>query len=322
MRRSSPSFDIPENARGGALTIGNFDGVHAGHRKIIQTLRQVASMVGGPAVAITFDPPPAQLLRPEIAPKPLTTIAWKKELLLAAGVDHVIVLPTSFDLLKLEATQFFDLVIRELCAAKGVVEGENFRFGRDRTGDTALLGDLCSKNEMIFQIADAALCDGEWISSTRIRRLITDGEIDHANRFLIRPYRLCGSVETGAKRGSSLGFPTANLHSIPVLVPANGVYAAKILGISGRSLPDDDPTGHAVALHIGPNPTFAEYAQKVEAHILDFCADLYGSILEIEIISRVRNVYRFDSMTDLLKQLHIDIETVRKIVSSKSSSNP
>ncbi len=308
-------FDHSPNAMGGAIAIGNFDGVHRGHCNIIDSLLQVAKKINGPASIVTFDPPPARLLRPELAPKPLTTVAWKKELLAKAGADHVIVIPTTTELLQLTAVDFFERVVRGELHAQGIVEGENFRFGKGRVGDIQLLASLCEKHGMELKIATTAQSDGQWVSSTRIRQWIEAGQIADANRYLLQPYRIAGKVVGGAQRGRTLGFPTANLDSIPVLVPSVGVYAARVKGVI---TPDGYPAksatvGTHVALNIGPNPTFGENALKVEAHLLGFHGDLYDTVLELEILDRVRDVRKFESKESLLAQLANDLTMVASI---------
>lgn len=308
-------FDHSPNAIGGAIAIGNFDGVHRGHCNIIETLRQVATKFNGPATIVTFDPPPARLLRPELAPKPLTTVAWKKELLVKAGADHVIVIPTTTELLQLTAIEFFERVVRGELNAQGIVEGQNFRFGKGREGDIQVLATLCEKHGMELKIATTAQSDGQWVSSTRIRQWIEAGQVSDANRFLLQPYRISGKIVSGAQRGRTLGFPTANLDSIQVLVPSIGVYAARVKdvvapdGYPAKSV----PVGTDVALNIGPNPTFGENALKVEAHLLGFHGDLYDSVLELEILDRVRDVRKFESKESLLAQLANDLTMVASI---------
>lgn len=305
---------IPADAKGGAIAIGNFDGVHRGHRQLIAQLRVLANQIGGPAVVVTFDPPPLRILRPDIALKPLTTHDSKCRLLAIAGADFVVTLKSSHELLQLSANDFFEQVIVGALDAKGIVEGANFRFGKNRQGDTEYLQKRCLEQGLRSEIAVAAMDSGEWISSTRIRKDIEAGQIQSANRLLLKPYVIEGKVIVGAQRGRTLGFPTANLDAIPVLVPAQGVYAARVSRVDGLS---DTTAASAVqklvALHIGPNPTFGEDAKKVEAHILDFQGDLYGSNIELELLSEIRGVQKFPSKEALLAQLTKDIQRTREI---------
>lgn len=294
--------DFPPGLRGGALTIGNFDGVHRGHRQIIGRLRAAAQRVGGPAVVFTFDPHPALLLRPREAPPPLTWIDRKAELLAELGVDAVLACPTTEALLQLEWVDFFENIIRGVLGAGAVVEGSNFRFGRDRAGDTGLLGERCRAAGMEFEVVPVVEEDAATVSSSRIRSLIRTGAVGEARRLLTQPYRIRGLVVHGAARGAKLGFPTANLDGIDTLVPAAGVYAG--LARLGSGV-------WGAAVHVGPNPTFGEGALKVEAHLLDFSGSLYGQLLELDFLERLRGVMPFANAAALQEQLHADVAAAR-----------
>ncbi|MFN7876849.1 MAG: bifunctional riboflavin kinase/FMN adenylyltransferase [Pirellula sp.] len=321
---------LPESALGGVVAIGNFDGVHRGHECLLRLLKKNAEQWRAPTVAVTFNPPPIKLLSPGNASPSLTTIPRRIELLKDAGADYVVVLQTNFELLNLDAHSFFDQLLLQGLKIRGLIEGPNFRFGKNRGGDVGLLKQLCSNNGIMFQVVEPELCDGEWISSTRIRQTIDAGNIRLANQLLTTPYRISGIVSLGAQRGRTLGFPTANLEDIPVQVPAVGVYAARVVAVSSNvkiTTPSQsiDASNHQeqnrerligkpVALHIGPNPTFGENARKVEAHILHFSGDLYGCDLEIEIIDNIRSVTKFDSLEALKNQLNQDVALVDLIV--------
>lgn len=285
--------------------MGNFDGVHRGHATLIRRLVQLAGRVDGPAVAVTFDPHPAALLRPGSEPVRLTEIERRAELLSALGVSHVVVCKTDLSLLRLSARQFFDSVLVDALAARGIVEGPNFFFGYRREGDVDALAAFCRPLGIEFEVAEA-LGDGDAIvSSTEIRRRIAAGEIEAANRLLTAPYRIAGTVIRGDARGTGLGFPTANLTDIHTLVPAPGVYASRV-EIDGRS--------HPAATHIGPNPTFDPAgASKVETHVIDYRGDLYGSRLQVDFIGRVRDIARFESIESLVRQLERDVAAVRRL---------
>ncbi|XZE45463.1 bifunctional riboflavin kinase/FAD synthetase [Pirellulaceae bacterium SH467] len=304
---------LPSDAKGGAIAIGNFDGVHRGHRRLLMQLGTMAKRLNGPVVLVTFDPPPLRILRPDLAPKPLTTHDSKCRLLREAGADFVVALRTSHQLLQLSAEEFFDQVIVGALGAKGIIEGPNFRFGRDRQGDVDYLHQQCRKMGIQFELASVETDSGDWISSTRIRKEIEMGAVQAANRLLLQPYRIHGVVGTGAQRGRTLGFPTANLDAISVLVPAHGVYAARVSGIRGGADVAKAALHKPVALHIGPNPTFGEEAKKVEAHLLDFSGDLYGASIELELFSEIRGVQKFPSIEALRAQLLRDIQMTREI---------
>lgn len=291
--------------RHGALTIGNFDGVHLGHARIARQVRQRADEVGGPAVVFTFDPHPVRLLRPELAPPPLTWTRRKVELLGELGIDAVIAYPTTKDLLELTPNEFFDQIIVQKMAAMAMVEGPNFNFGKNRAGDTTTLAKLCNENGMQLDILAPFTREGEteFVSSSRIRKLIAAGDVQAAREMLTQPYRMRGMVTHGAGRGASLGIPTANLEAIDTLVPEIGVYA----GIAHRG-----NAMYAAAINIGPNPTFGEKARKIEVHLIGFQGSLYGEPLEVSFLSRLREVTTFPDVDALRKQLAIDIETTKQ----------
>lgn len=297
---------FPSELRGGALTIGNFDGVHRGHKHVMQRLKQHAAAVNGPAIVFTFDPHPARLLRPEHSPPPLTWIDRKAELLSELGVDAVVAYPTDLALLHLEYADFFHKIVLERIGARAMVEGPNFYFGHDRHGDVQKLAELCTDYGLALEVVQPKLetSGEEMISSSRIRRLIGSGDVAGAGRLLTQPYRIRGLVVHGSARGASLGFPTANLDAIDTLVPAHGVYV-------GRA--QIERRWYWTAVHIGPNPTFGEFASKVEIHVLDFDGSLYGTVLEVDFIDRIRGVKAFADIESLRTQLQRDIEFARDV---------
>ncbi|MEQ1828060.1 MAG: bifunctional riboflavin kinase/FAD synthetase [Pirellula sp.] len=325
----SKSDAVPIEAQGGAITIGNFDGVHRGHRTVIEQVRRLADKVHGPAVVLTFDPPPVRLLRPEAAPEALTVIERRAELLRQLGIDFVIVYETSHELLRLEPEQFFDQIVIGKLKTKAIAEGENFRFGYQRRGDVVVLQDLCRQHAIQFSMLEPTKENEEWISSSRIRALLETGDVATANDLLLEPYRISGVVVHGAARGKTLGFPTANLEEIPVLCPPPGVYAGRVAAVNSATktpFPNvseviDAVTGLPAAIHIGPNPTFGEKSLKVEAHIVGFDGDLYGQLLALELLEKVRDVRKFDSKEQLLAQLSRDIERTCGIASIRAHAD-
>ena len=296
--------DFPESLRGGAMTIGNFDGVHRGHSAIIAKLNQFASELDSATIVFTFDPHPVRLLRPEQTPPPLTWTRRKADLLAELGVDAVVAYPTNAELLELSPREFFEQIICDTLGAKAMVEGPNFFFGKDREGNVDTLGQLCQEKNMQLEIVTPLKEGGSFISSSRIRKLIADGDVQTARAFLTQPYRIRGMVTHGAARGASIGFPTANLDAIDTLVPGHGVYA-------GRA--QIESRWHWAAINIGPNPTFGEKVSKVEVHVLDFDGTLYGKPLEVDFIERLRDIHQFDSAEELINQLNEDVAATRKI---------
>jgi riboflavin kinase / FMN adenylyltransferase len=297
---------VPERVRGAYLAVGNFDGVHRGHGHLLARLRARADAAGAPAVALTFDPPPAAVLRPDSAPVPLVWAERKVALLQEAGAAEVGVFRTGPWLLGLTAREFFDRVILEAFGAWGMVEGPTFGFGRDRGGDAHLLASWCAAAGLAFEVVAPTEHDGQIISSSRIRRDLADGRVDQAARLLGRPHRLRGRVVRGAGRGAGLGFPTANLDRIDVQVPADGVYAARAW-LDGRG------PGHPAAAHIGPNATFGAQARTVEVHLIDFQGDLYGCVLELDLLRRLRPTRAFAGVDELLAQIRADVAQARAV---------
>lgn len=302
--------EIPAGLRGGALTIGNFDGVHRGHREIISRLKEFAAELNGAAIVFTFDPHPVRILRPEQTPPPLTWTNRKADLLSELGVDVVVAYPTNRELLNLNYRDFFQQIIVEKIGARAMVEGPNFYFGRDREGNVDTLDQLCTENDIRLQIVKPMLESKEYISSSRIRELIKRGDVSEAAGLLTHPYRIRGMVTHGAARGSTMGFPTANLDAIDTLVPGMGVYAGRCY-LAGRS--------HWAAIHIGPSPTFGEQIAKVESHLLDFEGSIYGQVIEVDFVRRLRDIRQFDSSEDLQNQLRSDVGATRNIARQTSN---
>lgn len=296
----------PPAFTGGAVTVGNFDGVHRGHQALVATARRWADRVGGPCVVVTFDPPPAALLypRPDKA-IPLTTYPDRAELLHAAGADHIVMLKTDAGLLSLSPESFFEDVLLGLFRAKAVIEGYNFRFGRGRGGDNATLRELCLKKALAFEEVSPLAVAGEVVSSSRVRTALLAGDVTTSTELLGRAYRIAGTVVAGAKRGRTIGFPTANLGDVATLLPKEGVYAVRAI-VNG--------TSHPAAANIGPNPTFGDNARKIEVHLIDFNGDLYGTSLAVEFVARLRDTRPFATADDLVQQLHRDVSAAKVIL--------
>jgi riboflavin kinase/FMN adenylyltransferase len=295
----------PAGFTGGAVTVGNFDGVHLGHRALIDATVLRAKAVGGPAVAVTFDPPPIHLLNPASIKPPLTTVEDRAELLLAAGATHVVTLRVDAGLLALSPEAFFEDVLVGQFRAKAVVEGYNFRFGQRRAGDNTLLKKLCEKVGIGFEEVPPRELGGEAVSSSRVRAELNAGNVAGAAKLLGRPYAICGTVVAGAKRGRTLGFPTANLDRVPTLVPGTGVYAVRARVVD-QSWP--------AAANVGGNPTFGEDARKIEVHLIGFEGDLYGVEIRVKFVEKLRETKPFAGVEALKEQLRIDIEKAKDLV--------
>ena len=294
--------DLPASFSAGAVAIGNFDGVHRGHAQIVRCLRTRAAQCQGPAVVFTFEPHPVRLLRPEAAPPPLTWVDRKVELLATLDVDIVIAYPTDQALLSLGPDEYFDQIVCQQLRARAVVEGPNFHFGKNRVGDINLLAALCRERGLALDVVEPLLLDDDFISSSRVREAISRGQIDVANAMLTQPYRIRGMVTHGAGRGATLGFPTANVSAVDTLLPGVGVYAGGAR-VKDRVWP--------AAIHIGSNPTFGEDRVKLEVHLIGFVGLLYGEPLEVDFLTRLRDIHPFNSPQQLKQQLGLDVESAR-----------
>jgi riboflavin kinase/FMN adenylyltransferase len=287
------------------VTIGVFDGVHRGHQQIIGHMVEFARERGLASVVVTFDPHPAEVVRPGSHPAILTESARKAELIEALGVDVLCVIPFTVDFSHLSAETFVHDVLVEHLHASAVVVGENFRFGHRAAGDVALLERL--GRTFGFTVDGAPLVSSEpasVVSSTYIRSCVDAGDVAEAALALGRPHRLEGIVVRGDSRGREIGYPTANLAMAPyAAVPADGVYAAWLARRGGPPL--------RAAVSIGTNPTFAGRERRVEAYVLDFDADLYGERLALDFVARLREQRTYTGVDPLLAQIALDVEQTR-----------
>lgn len=288
------------------MAIGNFDGVHQGHRAMLEALVAAARSTGTRSLVFTFDPHPLALIRPEVVPMALTTMSRRLELLSQTGIDGVLVYPTNLELLDLSAEAFFDEIICRKLGASGLVEGPNFCFGKNRGGTIERLKGFCEQNGMSLKIVAPVEIQDRMVSSTTVRQAILDGDLETVNRLLTCRYQIEGKVVSGDRRGRTIGFPTANLAEIETALPRDGVYA-------GRTRVGE--TWWPTAINIGPNPTFAEQRRKVEAHLIGFEGDLYGQRVVFEFETRLRDTQRFAGIEELKTQLGRDIARVLEAIS-------
>jgi riboflavin kinase/FMN adenylyltransferase len=292
---------------GSVMSIGNFDGLHVGHARIIQTLGalRAATIGGSRAVVVTFEPHPLTILRPQLAPPRLTGPAIKQQLLEAAGVDDLVVLAPTRDVLGLTAEQFWG-VLRDEVRPSHLVEGASFNFGKDRGGTIEKLREWSAASSVKLHVVDAvrvALLDLHVVdvNSSLIRWLISYGRMRDAAICLGRAYVLHGKVVRGYRRGKEIGTPTANIDCGDQLIPADGVYVGRCQ-LDGARFP--------VALSIGSAPTFGENRRQVEAHVVGFDGDLYERVVEIEVVDWIREQVRFEGVEALKRQLRSDLERV------------
>ncbi|MFZ5447974.1 MAG: bifunctional riboflavin kinase/FAD synthetase [Thermodesulfobacteriota bacterium] len=287
-------------------TIGNFDGVHLGHQAILDRVRRRASELGGKAVAITFNPHPVKVLRPEVNLPLLTTQDQKLKLLAAAGLDAVVVLPFSREFAALSARDFVRQYFCERLRAREVVVGHDYCFGRGREGNIDLLKEMGAVHGFTVQVVWAVEVQGAVVSSSLIRAMLRLGKVTEAGRLLGRPYEVAGRVVQGKGRGAKLlGVPTANLLTPNELLPACGIYAVWVRR--------DDATIPGVA-NIGTCPTFNNSELSLEVHLMEFSGDLYGESLEVQFVARLREEQRFPSIEALGTQIRADIDAARQVL--------
>jgi riboflavin kinase / FMN adenylyltransferase len=284
------------------VAVGEFDGVHLGHRAVIQ----------GSDTVLTFEPHPLAVIRPEAAPKLLTTLERKAELVASLGVEELVVIPFDADFSQRSAEDFVEHVLVEKLRATHVSVGENFRFGHRAQGDTDLLRAQAAFETRVEPLVEV---EGEVASSSHVRGLVLAGEVDVAARFLGTPFAMRGEVVAGDKRGRELGFPTANLVPDQALIqPGHGIYAARA-SFGGEQ--------RCAAVNVGVRPTFkTDLVVLVEAFLLDWEGDLYGQQLTIEFLARLRGERRFSSADALIEQMHRDVDGARAVYAAHSATVP
>jgi len=284
--------DVQHRSRN--LAVGEFDGVHLGHREVIRDADAV----------LTFEPHPRTVVAPASAPKLLTTLEQKADLIAALGIEELIVIPFDGSFAAQTAQEFIDHVLVEHLDARHVSVGENFRFGNKAKGDAAL---LLAQDAFTTRVVELVEIDGEIVSSTHIRGLVSAGEVAAAARFLAAPFQMRGTVAHGDKRGRTLGFPTANL--VPdsaLVVPDHGIYACHAEVAGERRI---------AAVNVGVRPTFQTgRGLLVEAFLLDFDGDIYDHELRLDFLARLRGERRFDSVEALVEQMDQDVVETRRIV--------
>lgn len=305
MTRGEDGAAAPRDASGAVVTVGTFDGVHRGHRHILDRLAARARATGLRSVLVTFDPHPLEVINPAAAPPLLTVGAERLEVLAESDLDEMVIVPFTPALQRYSAEQFVDDILRHRFLMRALVIGYDHGLGRGREGDAELLRALGARRGFDVDVVDAVLDDdGQPISSTAIRHAIAEGDLNRASRGLGRMYSASGTVVRGEQRGRLLGFPTINVAapSPRKLLPPEGVYAVRVQTPSG-------PFGGM--MNLGPRPTFGDAATSLEAHLFDTAADLYGAPVKLEFVSRLRDVQRFPSADALVAQLHADAVQAR-----------
>ena len=292
------------DSRPSAVALGVFDGVHLAHRAILGTAVARARAEDHVALACTFDRHPAEILQPDRAPAPITTLDERLGLIAETGVDATIVLAFTRDLAAIEPEAFVKDMLLTRLSAREIVVGFNHRFGRGARGDARMLASLAERLGFQAHVVPPLEVDGVAVSSTEIRGALQRGDVARAGRFLGHPYFISGSVTSGAGRGRTLGFPTANIAFDRTLLVPRGVYLGRLTA-EGRL--------RLAVVNVGVRPTFGETTLAVEAHVLDFSGDLYGHPVRLEFLDRLRDEMRFGSVDELRAQIGRDIAAAREM---------
>ncbi|MEV0039664.1 bifunctional riboflavin kinase/FAD synthetase [Streptomyces sp. NPDC056909] len=305
MQRWRGLEDIPQDWGRSVVTIGSYDGVHRGHQLIIGRAVERARELGVPSVVVTFDPHPSEVVRPGSHPPLLAPHHRRAELMAELGVDALLILPFTVEFSRLSPGDFIVKVLVDKLHARAVIEGPNFRFGHKAAGNVAVLADLGITYDYEVEVIDLRVTGeaggGEPFSSTLTRRLVTEGDVAGAAEILGRPHRVEGVVVRGAQRGRELGYPTANVETLPhTAIPADGVYAGWLTA-DGERMP--------AAISVGTNPQFEGTERTVEAYAIDRVGlDLYGLHVTVDFLSYVRGQRKFESIEALLEAIADDVK--------------
>ncbi len=293
------------------LTIGNFDGVHRGHRSLLAELKVKALEMALPATVLTFEPHPRELFAPEQAPARLASLRDKLELLADCGVDRVHVCRFNRQLAALTAEQFIERILLQGLSVKHLIIGDDFRFGRARGGDFAMLQQAGEAYQFAVEAMSTVDIGGVRVSSSAVREALATGRLDHAEELLGRTYVIAGRVMDGMKVGRTIGFPTANIQVRRKRLPLAGVFAVTVSGIDTEPLPG--------AANIGVRPTLEEGLKPVlEVHLLDFDRDIYGKHVDVNFLHKLRDEAKFESLDALKAQIACDVADVRTYFNTRS----
>ncbi|MFF0066745.1 bifunctional riboflavin kinase/FAD synthetase [Streptomyces sp. NPDC005279] len=311
MQRWRGLEDIPQDWGRSVVTIGSYDGVHRGHQLIIGRTVERARELGVQSVVVTFDPHPSEVVRPGSHPPLLAPHHRRAELMAELGVDAVLILPFTTEFSKLSPADFIVKVLVDKLHARAVIEGPNFRFGHKAAGNVAYLAELGATYDYEVELVDlfvsGAAGGGEPFSSTLTRRLVAEGDVEGAAEILGRPHQVEGVVVRGAQRGRELGYPTANVETLPhTAIPADGVYAGWLTA-DGERMP--------AAISVGTNPQFDGTERTVEAYAIDRLGlDLYGLHVAVDFLAYVRGQEKFDSIEALLEAIGADVKRCRELI--------
>jgi len=305
---------LPPHVNGTVITVGTFDGVHRGHRDVVERLVDRSRVLKIPSVLVTFEPHPLEIVNPAAAPLLLTTHYEKEEVLAETGIDYMAVVPFTSRLASYSAEDFVELILRRCFRMRELLIGYDHGFGRQRAGNVDVLKMLGERDGFrVDVVAPVSTADGHSVSSTSIRRAVAGGDLVRAAQSLGRLYSVSGKVVEGSKRGRTIGFPTLNLGAPPrrKLLPPEGVYAVRVQTPRG-------PVGGM--MNLGPRPTFGDTETSLEAHLFDTEADFYGAQVRIDFVARLRETRKFASAEQLSKQLAHDERDARHALTLLSAS--
>ena len=306
MQRLTLAGGIPDNLKGSIVALGNFDGFHLGHQAVVSRAIARAFHERRPVIVATFDPHPVKFFRPDVPPFRLTSLDQRERLFAHAGADAMLVFEFGAELASMDAEQFVAEVMARRIRAAGVVTGDDFSFGKGRSGDAALLARLGPEHGVVAEAVPQVLLDGERISSGRIREALVDGDIGFATRMLSRDYAIEGVVERGDARGRELGYPTANLDLGDYQRPRYGIYAVRVTL--------EDGSEHPGVASLGVRPTFDPPQERLEAHLFDFEGDLYGQRIEVALHAFIRDEKKFASVDELVAEMRRDEAEARRLL--------
>jgi riboflavin kinase/FMN adenylyltransferase len=306
MQRLTLDGGVPDHLKGSILALGNFDGFHLGHQAVVNRAIQRAFHERRPAIVATFDPHPVKFFKPDVPPFRLSTLDQREALFAHVGADAMLVFEFNAVLAATDAEAFVRDVLAGRIGAAGVITGDDFTFGKGRTGDVALLKSLGEQHGVGAEAVAQVLLDGERISSGRIREALIAGDSGTATHMLSRPYTIAGVVQRGDARGRELGYPTANLELEDYQRPKYGIYAVRVTL--------DDGSEHPGVASLGIRPTFEPPQELLEAYIFDFDGDLYGRTIEVALHAYIREEKKFESVDALVAQMKDDEAQARKLL--------
>jgi len=306
MQRLTLDGGIPDDLKGSIVALGNFDGFHLGHQAVVGRAIGRGFHERRPVIVATFEPHPVRHFRPDVPPFRLTTLDQREALFAHAGADAMLVFEFGAELASMDAEEFIAGVLAERIGAAGVVTGDDFTFGKGRSGDVALLKRLGAEHGVIAEAVSQVLVEGVRVSSGRIREALIAGDTGTATRLLSRDYAIAGVVQPGDRRGRELGYPTANLELGDYQRPKYGIYAVRVTLEDGR-----EPPGVA---SLGVRPTFDPPRELLEAHLFGFDGDLYGQTIEVALHAYIREEKKFDGLDDLVAEMRRDEAAARKLL--------